>query len=323
MRDVFTDALNAPSGLLAEIMLKKLTKGSGTSELSDDMRKRLERLVGAPGKAGKLARVRLAAEVSYLFERAPTWTKSKILPLFDWASADAADVWESLKYSKYIRSPGLFGLIKKPFLEMFGRSGVTSDELRTFAEWSPRFPSRTDPARMTFTRLRRPRRVPRCGEPVWMRFRALDTAWLWKWKRRRRSRRRSGGERLSVLSFRRFGRSTSMQSHASTFKLAQILMATGEAFPEAAEVIIPFIRPDDPRSQLTIFSIAEAPKQLYALSPSKMIDLVAAVVGEASPGSVFALSKALSRIRALEPSLANTRKFQRLLRYASASGPPA
>jgi hypothetical protein len=114
-----------------------------------------------------------------------------------------------------------------------------------------------------------------------------------------------------------------LQSHASTFKLAQILMATGEAFPEAAEVIIPFIRPDDPRSQLTIFSIAEAPKQLYALSPSKMIDLVAAVVGEASPGSVFALSKALSRIRALEPSLANTRKFQRLLRYASASGPPA
>ncbi len=35
-----------------------------------------------------------------------------------------------------------------------------------------------------------------------------------------------------------------LQSHASTFKLAQILTATGEAFPEAAEVITRLARPE-------------------------------------------------------------------------------
>jgi hypothetical protein len=69
-----------------------------------------------------------------------------------------------------------------------------------------------------------------------------------------------------------------LQTPASTFKLAQILRATGDAFPEAVDVIIPFIRPDDPHSHSTVFSIAEAAEALSA--PSKMLDLIAAIVGE-------------------------------------------
>jgi hypothetical protein len=73
-----------------------------------------------------------------------------------------------------------------------------------------------------------------------------------------------------------------LQTPASTFKLAQILRAAGEAFPEAADVIIPFIRPDNPRTHSTVFSIAEAPEALYASAPGKMLDLLVAVV-EAAP----------------------------------------
>src|SRR5260370_680797 len=54
-----------------------------------------------------------------------------------------------------------------------------------------------------------------------------------------------------------------LQTSAATFKLVQILLATGDAFPEAADIIIPFIRPDDPREQATVFSIAEAPDALF------------------------------------------------------------
>jgi hypothetical protein len=88
-------------------------------------------------------------------------------------------------------------------------------------------------------------------------------------------------------------------------------------FPEAVDVIIPFIRPDDPHSHSTVFSIAEAAEALYASAPSKMLDLIAAIVGEAAPGSVYALNKALDRIRALHPTLADTKKFQKLLSYAA------
>ena len=48
-----------------------------------------------------------------------------------------------------------------------------------------------------------------------------------------------------------------------------------------------------------------------------MLDLIAAVVGEAPPGSVYALGKALSRLQATNPKLADTLQFQKLLTYAS------
>jgi hypothetical protein len=37
-----------------------------------------------------------------------------------------------------------------------------------------------------------------------------------------------------------------LQTTSSTFKLVQILRACGNAFPEAADVIIPFIKSEDP-----------------------------------------------------------------------------
>jgi hypothetical protein len=111
-----------------------------------------------------------------------------------------------------------------------------------------------------------------------------------------------------------------LQTSASTFKLVQILCATDDAFPEAADVILPFIQPEDRRQQTTIFSIAEASEALYSAAPYKMLDLIAAIVGEALPGSVYSLGKALSRLRAIDSSVADTRKFQKLLTCASPNG---
>jgi len=319
MRDVFTDALNASSGRLAEIMLKKLTKGRGASELPHDMRARLDRLVDAPGRPGKLARIRLAAEVSYLFERAPEWTKTKILPLFDWSSADAGDAWESRKYSNYIGSPELFGLMKKPFLEMFGRSDVSSEDLRTFAEWMTTIlianKSRTDdpyPLAPTEARAALRRAGVEALSSVGHRL-AIAMEGAKPEEKVERWRTIVGPVFQAIWPL-----DVELQSHASTFKLTQILKATGDAFAEAADIIIPLIRPDDPRGHSTIFSIAEASDALYASSPTKMLELIAAVVGESPPGSVFALGKALARVRQRDPSLANTRKFQKLLSYAAA-----
>src|SRR6185312_11479775 len=70
-----------------------------------------------------------------------------------------------------------------------------------------------------------------------------------------------------------------LQSPNFTFNLVHILRASGNAFPQAADVIIPFIRAEDPRQHMSIFSISTADDVLYASSPEKMLDLVAAVVG--------------------------------------------
>jgi hypothetical protein len=70
-----------------------------------------------------------------------------------------------------------------------------------------------------------------------------------------------------------------LQTSATTFKLVQILLATGEAFPEACDIIIPLIRPEDAGAETTVFSISNAPDGLYEAVPSKMLDTIVAVVG--------------------------------------------
>jgi hypothetical protein len=104
-----------------------------------------------------------------------------------------------------------------------------------------------------------------------------------------------------------------LQSPSLTFYLVHILRASGNAFPHAADVIIPFIRPEDPRQHTSVYSISTADDIVYASSPEKMLDLVAAVVGDAPSRSVYGLKGVLDRIRKHAPRLANTRKFQRLV----------
>jgi hypothetical protein len=108
-----------------------------------------------------------------------------------------------------------------------------------------------------------------------------------------------------------------LQSPVSTFKLVPILRATGNAFPEAADVVIPFIRPEDPRRHTSVHSISEADEVLYTSAPQKMLDLLAAVVGDAPVKSVYGLNKVLDRIRAVDSQLADTKKFQKLVSEAS------
>lgn len=135
MRDALTDALNAPPGRLAEVLIKKITRGENGEEISSAIRERLDKLASAPGSFGELARVRLAAEVSYLFERAPNWTQERIVPLFNWSSSEALHFWSARKYSNYIGSPQLFDLTKEWFLALFGRSEIGEDDLRVYSDW--------------------------------------------------------------------------------------------------------------------------------------------------------------------------------------------
>src|SRR5436309_1683081 len=95
MRDLLTDALGSPAGQLAEILVRKVGQVAREKEFPNEVRLRLDRLMSATGRYGVLARVRLACEVSMFFDRVPNWTKEKMVPLFDWASAGAPDVWSA------------------------------------------------------------------------------------------------------------------------------------------------------------------------------------------------------------------------------------
>ena len=121
----------------------------------------------------------------------------------------------------------------------------------------------------------------------------------------------------SVRYFCLFGRLTSncgLQPQPSSW--FRILLATGSAFPLAAEAIIPFIRSEAPHQRTSVFAISRADDVIYSSSPERLLDLLVAVVGDAPAGSAYGLSKALE-LQGHAPQLASTRKFQRLLALAS------
>jgi hypothetical protein len=317
MRDTLTDALNAPAGRLAEVLLKMMTKGESGEEISSAVRERLNKLIDAPGNFGVLARVRLASDVAFLFNKAPNWTKDKILPLFNWSSPDALNAWTARKYANQIGSPQLFDLTKEAFLQLFGRPEIGEDDLRVYGDWlalimianqarNAGYPVTKLEARSAL-RAAGARALNSVGHRLAIEMEAIapsEKAAFWKTV--------IGPVFQSIWPL-----DAELQSANVTFKLVQILRATGDAFSEAADLIIPFIRPENPRNHMSIYSISGADEEIYASSPEKMLDLAAAIVGDAPNGSVYSLTNVLNRIREHAPHLANTKKFQKLVSQAT------
>jgi hypothetical protein len=105
---------------------------------------------------------------------------------------------------------------------------------------------------------------------------------------------------------------TELQTPRATFKLVQLLLATGQAFGEAAPIVIPFIRPEDRRAHSSIFSISEAKPDIYAVAPHQMLNLLTAVAGDAPNRSLYGMSKALENLQEKAPELTVTKAFQKL-----------
>jgi hypothetical protein len=316
MSDIFTDALNAPAGQLAGVLLKKFVR-EVDGVLPAELQARLDKLVDAPGRFGLLGRVRLACDVPFLFDHAPQWTTRKLLPIFDWSSPEAAFAWSSRKYSRWIGSPELFGLLKKPFFEIFERTDVPAEEMGKFADWlvailianksrAVGYPLTGNEARGLLRRAG-PEAMASVGHRLAMELGSATPA-----ERAERWRSVVGPVFQAIWPI-----DVDLQTSATTFKLVQILLATGDAFPEAADIIIPFIRPEEKQAHTTVYSITKAPIEYFQAAPAKVLDLLVAVVGDPPPGSVYMLGGALSRLKEVAPDLVHTRKFQKLRTYAS------
>ncbi|UGY22918.1 hypothetical protein HU675_0033830 [Bradyrhizobium septentrionale] len=316
MSDSFGEAINSPAGHLAEVLLKRFPESK--EDLSADFLARLSILVDSPGRFGFLARVRLAAAIPFLFQRAPGWTKEKLIPMFDWSSSpDAADAWSARKYSSWIGSPELFGLLKSSFLAMFERPDTPGEELRFFADWlgaillanqkdRTGFPLSPAEARSVLRRAG-PRALTSLAHRLATEMEAAKSEEkVERWR-----------TAVAPVFKATWPLDVDLQSPATTFKLVQIISAAGDAFPEAADLIIPFIRPERAQSHTTVYSIASFPEKYYTSSPQQVLDLLVAVIGEAPIGSVFSLNTALTRLRDVAPKLTTTRKFQNLLNAAS------
>ena len=237
--------------------------------------------------------------------------------MFDWSSPEAAAAWSARKYSNYIGPPELVAMTKKAFLKFFGRTDVPEEDLDIFSGWlaaivlanqasNTGYPITPAEARAAL-RNAGSRVLSSVAHRLAIEMeRAKPNEKLARW------RDIVGPVFLSIWPL-----DVELQTSASTFKLVQILLATGSAFPEAAEAIIPFIRPEGPHRHTSVFAISRADDVIYSSSPERLLDLLVAVVGDAAAGSAYGLAKVVDRLQSHAPQLASTRKFQRLLAVAS------
>jgi hypothetical protein len=310
--DPFTTALNDASGHLASVLLKRTPRPKGQRELGKQLERRYQTLTGGHDTFSTLARVRFSAAIAFLFERAPAWATAHLIPSYDWSSPDAAAMWSARKYSNHIGSSHLFKLTKAPFLEMFVRAETAEEDLRAFADWlafilvvNKAGKADYDLSAMevrSVLRRARPSTLSSFAHRLAIEMESAKPGEKIKvWK-----------ELIRPIFEGAWPLDAELQSSSTTFKLIQILLATGPAFREAADVIVPFIRAEDPRGHTSIFSIGQAKQELYSAAPDKMLGLLTAAAGDAPERSLFGLNTALQKLEAIAPQLVQTKAFQRL-----------
>ncbi|SHL46845.1 hypothetical protein [Bradyrhizobium lablabi] len=316
--DIFTTALNDPAGNLASVLLKRTPKPKGDNELGKALRDRYVRLLKGNDFFARLARVRFSAAVAFLFERAPIWTTTHILPSYDWASSDALAMWSARKYANHIGSPRLFSLTKKPFVELFSRQEVATEDIRVFSDWLGVILVVNQAGKTEY---------PLTTTEVRSILRTSGNESLWSFAHRMAVEMESAKPAEKKLVWQNIVRpafegawplDAELQSPRTTFKLVQLLLATGEAFGAAAPIIIPFIRPEDARAHSSVFSISEADPAIYGVAPDQMLNLLSAVAGNAPYQSLYGMDKALEKLQEKTPQLAGTKAFQKLKMQAMA-----
>ena len=302
---------------LAEILLDKSRPQRREKIVPCGVRERMDRLVGMQGQSGKLARTRFAEDLPLLFDVVPDWTAEKVLPFFQCPSPEALAMWSARSFSREIGGPELFELLKMPFLDLFARSDTPPEQLRVFADWitAIALANQSGSADYPLTMVEMRSALRRADEKLLQRVahrlaqemeKANPDKKIGVWR-----------DVVGPVFEGIWPLDVELQTPATTFKLVQILRATGEAFPYAADAIVPFIRPEGLKQHTTVYSIANADDILFTSSPAKMLDLLRAVVGDRPPGSGYGLKTALGRIQVAEPKLADTREFQKLSRYAA------
>jgi hypothetical protein len=129
-RDLATEALNRPGGVLAWSLLETLSapKPKRNTGLDPALRLRFDRVVAAEGWPGLLGRVNLARSLAYLDFIDPAWVEANLEPRLAWSHPEALPLWRSYARGG-IGSSRLFNTLKPAMLAAFERQELSDDEL--------------------------------------------------------------------------------------------------------------------------------------------------------------------------------------------------
>jgi hypothetical protein len=129
-RDLMTEALNRPGGVLAWALVDALgaRKPESHAGLGTDLKPRFTRVANAGGYAGLLGRVYIMSPLSYLDAIDPAWTAEHLAPRLLWGHPEALMMWRSYAHGSVGSAP-LFNMLKPAMLAGFEKKELSDNEI--------------------------------------------------------------------------------------------------------------------------------------------------------------------------------------------------
>ena len=314
-RDALTSAMNTTAGTYAGAALKRIraTTKRGAGSIAADHISRLERVVG--DETGSAGLVTLVFSLDWLYRHAPEWTKHNILPRMRWDrapgsardSAETRTLWQVLARRGRMSADLLEALGVDLWTAVQRNRELRHDKglVRFFVHVSMQQPEMIDASvRRETARLAIQDNVRQVGvaladaldksgrprEQVWRQFVRpwLDSYWP---------------------------REKALNTDQSSTALVEVIMQTGDEFPDAVEWTNGYVMPLNDQQ----VSRVQYGKNVWKAHPRAAVALLHRIVGRdrIDPFARAALSEMVKTIKGLEPTIAADSRFVDLEKRAA------
>lgn len=299
-----TDAINHPTGVLAEALLLVLRSHhpERNAGIEEDVRVRLERLISSSEDSARLGRVIVASRLPLLHDLSPEWTEQIVIPLFDWRDPqEATGAWQGFLWSPWIR-PSLWQHLKPHFLASFDHldalGGSKSSLAGTFASIAIEGEAAISPLEAGEC-LRKLDDSGREAVAIWICQRLggaeAQSGRLWR-------------DRIQPWLERAWPKEPGLRGPGASTRLSWAATLAGDAFAEAAYCVSGLIGPSEHAGM--ILREVEG-KELTTVAPEACLELINALTPD-EPDYGFELGAFLEHVSAVRPDLTGDPRYRRL-----------
>jgi hypothetical protein len=315
-RDLMTEALNHPGGVLAWALVDALWarepgRGSG---LGDDLKPRFERVANAGGHAGLLGRVYIVRHLAYLDAVDPAWTAENLTQRLSWEHPEALIMWRSYAHGG-IGSARLFNTLKPAMLAAFEKKELSDHEIEGLVSkllsvgiWHQR--SESAEYELTTAEIRRALTVGPSSarrNVSWNLWRMMGSAEEDIPDKAARWRTIVGPQFREIWPL-----DARLRSKSTTRNFVLMALECGDAFPEAVEAILDFIVPYELYAIAHSLRLEQHHSDLLRRFPSAFAKLANALIDPAVFRVPNDLGTLLQECVAADPNIVQDPAFIRL-----------
>jgi hypothetical protein len=302
-------AINHPSGILTEALLARLWSlelqiGSG---IPNEFADRFNNMLSGDTLAHQLARVILASRLPQLFQLDQHWTVTKLIPLMHFGSKEETPgLWQGYLWAPRL-CPDLLMALKRPLLGALAHSSALGREhgrmlRRLFTSACLEIPHGFDDAEVRSSL--RALSADELANVVWVLGDHLKHA-------AERAKEQWVG-RVYPFIDRYWPQDNEHKSPAVSVAFANLVLKTGNAFPNAVSATKKFLTPV-PDNHTLLYRLREDCSHLVEEFPDTVLDLLYLTASQAGG---YGLREVLDRLLVARPNFKTDQRFQRLERIA-------